>query len=208
MPDTAPLARSSIRPAPPVVVKGGWEVSGARSSAGLRVCDLTPLAKVLVRVAAGGVLAQSLGCGFGRSARDGDGNLVVGSGPGEWLILAPSGHVDAVISKLEAVESDQLTTLVDMTHFAVVLRLTGEAAPDLLAKVCAIDLSDRTTPNGAAFRSSVARLGTNVVRDDLDGERSYLLYGDRSSGQFLLEALMDAGEEFGIEIDGYPDKEI
>ena len=37
----------------------------------------------------------------------------------------------------------------------------------LLAKVCAIDLSDAVTPNGAAFRSSVGKLATDVVGDDL-----------------------------------------
>jgi sarcosine oxidase gamma subunit len=83
------------------------------------------------------------------------------------------------------------------------VRLTGEQAPDMLAKVCGIDFSDEVTPDGAAFRSSVAKLVTDVVRDDLDGERSYLLHCERSSGQYLFDALLDAGDEFGIEIDGF-----
>jgi heterotetrameric sarcosine oxidase gamma subunit len=80
------------------------------------------------------------------------------------------------------------------------MRITGARAADLLAKVCGIDLSEEVTPDGAAFRSSVAKLVTDVVRD---GDRSYLLHCERSSGQYLFDALVDAGDEFGIEVDGF-----
>jgi heterotetrameric sarcosine oxidase gamma subunit len=95
-----------------------------------------------------------------------------------------------------------------MTHGSVVLRLSGADAHRVLEKLCAIDLSDRSTPNGSCFRSSVARLRCTVVRDDLGQERSYLIESDRSSGQYLFDAVLDAGAEFAIEVDGYPDKEI
>jgi sarcosine oxidase gamma subunit len=72
-----------------------------------------------------------------------------------------------------------------------------------LAKVCAVDLSDTVTPNGAAFRSSVSRITTDVVRDDDAGVRSYLLHCERSSGQYLAECLLDAGAEFDIDIDAF-----
>jgi hypothetical protein len=38
-----------------------------------------------------------------------------------------------------------------------------------------------------------------VVRDDRAGTPSFLLHCERSTGQFLVEALLDAGEEYGIE---------
>jgi glycine cleavage system aminomethyltransferase T len=41
------------------------------------------------------------------------------------------------------------------------------------------------------------------VRDDLGGLRSYLLHCERASGQYLFDALMDAGDEFGIGVDGF-----
>src|SRR6266496_2998845 len=55
--------------------------------------------------------------------------------------------------------------------------------------------------DGAAFRSSVASLATDVIRDDL-ATRSYLLHCERSSGQYLFDMLLRSGAEFGIEIDG------
>jgi hypothetical protein len=45
----------------------------------------------------------------------------------------------------------------------------------------------------------------NVVRDDSDGEISYLLHCDWSSGQYLFDVLIDAGDEFGTEVDGFVD---
>ena len=53
--------------------------------------------------------------------------------------------------------------------------------------------------------AAIAKVMTDVVRDDEDGEVSYLLHCERSSGQYLFGALFDAGEEFGIEVGGFVD---
>jgi len=205
-----PVARSPIAPAPPVAVKAGWEVSGRRASAAgaapLTLTDCTPLTKVQVRAPIGGEVAASLGVSFGRAAREPDGTLVVGSGPGEWLLLAPPGQAGALVPRLEkaaAQAASESVTWVDLTHGRALIRLYGPSAAGVLAKVCGIDLSDGITPDGAAFRTSVAALATDVIRDDLGGTPSYLLHCERSSGQYLFGALLRAGDEFGIEIDGF-----
>ena len=200
-----PVARSPISPAPPVTVEHGWEVSARRSGVELRITDHTPLAKVLVLASENGEAARALGVPFGRATRDEHGMLVVGSGPGEWLLLAPPGTAPEVMGRVEeAVAGDDgLVSVFDATHGRALMRITGARAADLLSKVCAIDFSEEVTPEGAAFRSSVAKLVTDVVRDDREGERSYLLHCERSSGQYLFDALVDAGEEFGVEADGF-----
>ncbi len=199
-----PVARSPIAPAPPVTVEYGWEISAHRSGAELRIMDCTPLAKVLVRASTSGEVARALGVPFGRAARDERGTLVVGSGPGEWLLLAPPDTApEEIARRVKEVPDEGLVSVFDATHGRALMRITGERAADLLAKVCGVDFSDEITPDGAAFRSSVAKLVTDVVRDDQDGVRSYLLHCERSSGQYLFDALVDAGDEFGIEIDGF-----
>jgi heterotetrameric sarcosine oxidase gamma subunit len=216
-PLTKPLARSPIAPAPPVAVVAGWEVSVRRSGAALRFTDCTPLAKVLVRATPGGPVARHLGVGHGRAARDEHGTLVVGSGPDEWLLLAAPGTEAALAARVGRVDDPDLVSVVELfTHGRALVRLTGADAPRLLAKVCAVDLADRATPNGTAFRSSVAKVATDVVRDDGrgaleasgEGARSYLLHCERSSGQYLFDAILDAGREFGVEPDGFTGKEI
>lgn len=198
-----PIARSSISPAPPVTVEHGWEVSARRGNAGLRIVDCTPLTKVLVMASMDGGVARALGVPFGRAARDEHGTLVTGSGPGEWLLLAPPGAGEEVAGRVEEMADEGLVSVFDVTHGRALMRLTGGRSPELLAKVCGIDFSEQVTPDGAAFRGSVAKLVTDVVRDDRDGERSYLLHCERSSGQYLFDALLDAGDEFGVEIEGF-----
>jgi heterotetrameric sarcosine oxidase gamma subunit len=203
--EAAPIARSPIAQAAPTTIKHGWEVSARRSAADLKIIDCTPLAKVLVLASTEGELARALRVPFGRAARDAYETLVVGSGPGEWLLLAEPGTSAAVTQRVEEVKDERLVSVFDATHARALVRITGARTPDLLAKVCAIDLADEVTPNGAAFRSSVAKLETDVVRDDSGGSRSYLLHCERSSGQYLFDALIDAGHEFGIEVDGFVD---
>ena len=201
--EPAPVARSPIAPAPPVTVEHGWEISARSSGAELRIMDCTPLAKVLVRAATVGEVARTLGVLFGRASRDEHGTLVVGSGPGEWLLLGPPGASAAIIRRIEEVPDEELVSVFDATHGRALMRITGARAPELLAKVCGIDFSEEVTPDGAAEGSSVAKLVTGVVRDDRDFERSYLLHCERSSGQYLFDALMDAGDEFGIDVEGF-----
>jgi heterotetrameric sarcosine oxidase gamma subunit len=212
-----------------VAVTDGWEVSARRSAAALTITDCTPLTKIQVRAPIDGPAAAALGVRFGRAGRDASGTLVVGSGPGEWLLLAaPGTEPDA--------PPDPSASWVDLTHGRALIRLNGKSAPAVLAKVCGVDLSDTITPDGAAFRTSVAALATDVIRDDLPGAAgasrdgrpeagpsgwhaggsggvaprgstarapSYLLHCERSSGQYLFDALLRAGADLGIEIDGF-----
>jgi heterotetrameric sarcosine oxidase gamma subunit len=201
--EAALVARSPIAPVPPTTIEHGWKVSARRSAADLKITDCTPLAKVLVLASTEGELARTLGVPFGRAARDAQGTLVIGSGPGEWLLFAAPGTSASVTLRVEEVKDEGLVSVFDATHARALVRIAGPRTPELLAKVCAIDFADGVTPNGAAFRSSVAKLVTDVVRDDRDGEISYLLHCERSSGQYLFDALIDAGDEFGIEVDGF-----
>ena len=205
MSEEGAVARSPIAPAPPVVRTDGWEVSGARATGELTLTDCSPLTKLQVRAPVGGQAAAALGVRFGRAARDAAGTLVAGSGPGEWLLLAAPGRAaDPSLDAIAAQAPGESVTWVDQTHGRALVRLSGQHGPSLLARLCGIDLSDDFTPDGAAFRTSVAALATDVIRDDLPGSiRSYLLHCERSSGQYLFDAMLRAGAEFGIEIDGF-----
>jgi heterotetrameric sarcosine oxidase gamma subunit len=206
-----PVARSPIRPSEPVIISG-WEVEGAaRSTAALTLADCSALAKTLVRAPANGAMAGALAVTFGRAARDASGALVTGSGPGEWTVIGGLGGALAQRARFEDVAAGlgggELITVLDLTHGRALIRLTGPASADLLAKVCAIDLAGDRTPSGTALRTSVAKLVTGIVRDDAgdqDAVPSYLLHCERSSGQYLFEVLLDAGTEFGAGVDGFP----
>ena len=54
------------------------------------------------------------------------------------------------------------------------------------------------SPDGAATSASVAKITCDVIRADIDDDPSYLIACDRSYGQYLFDALLDAGAEFDI----------
>lgn len=205
---TVPVSRSAI-----AVVDGhvrqGWEVGAGVSTSRLTLRDESPLAKIVVRAPFTGAVRSELGVGFGRTARTevaGVGQVfVVGAGPGEWIVLGPVGSDTWLLGHLHErlAASGEFASAVDITHGRALVRLHGPDARRTLAKVCGIDLDDRTTPDGSALRTSVARIVTDLVRDDVDGELSYLLHCERSSGQFLADMLLDAGTEFGLEMTGF-----
>jgi len=93
--------------------------------------------------------------------------------------------------------------VIDLTHGRALVRLTGDDAAAVLSAVCGVDLADAVTPNHSAFRSWVAKVVTDVVRDDVAATPSYLLHCERSSGQYLFDVLVDAGADYGLDVTGF-----
>lgn len=153
---------------------------------GWRLIDCSGTPKLLVYEAfePGGLMERRLGAGFGATITAGDGSLVCGVRPGEWLLLGErSGSSPEVTGAVD----------VDLTHGLAMFRLSGPAAPEVLAAVCSIDTTEAMFPDGAVCGASVARVGCTLVRDDVAGERSYLILSPRSSGRYLFDAVRDAG---------------
>lgn len=207
MAELAAVARSPIPTFGGTEEVGGWEVSQtSRTSQGvaLELIDCMPLTKVLVRAAASRAVADLLKTPFGRASRTFSGVLTTACRPEEWTLYAAPGGAPRLIDKIrKRAPEGELATVLDITHGRTLVRLTGSRAPEVLSKLCGIDLSDAVTPTGAALRTSVAKLTVELVRDDRDGVCSYLLSCDRSYGDYFFGALLDAGTEFAIEPRGF-----
>lgn len=133
----------------------------------------------------------------GHTSRDRLGSLVASVAPNDYLVFAPAGSAAGAPVEWSIAASGSGGTVVDVTHARAVLRLSGPAAADVLARVCAIDLQRK--PAGCAVRTSLARIVTDIVHQ-LGDEPSYLLHADRSYGRYLLSVLLDAGLDDGIEV--------
>ncbi len=214
MVETVPIARSPITPASPVTLVAGWEVSAKHSLAPLRLIDCTPCQKILIRAGTGSAAAHMLGVSRGRASRDDSRRLVAGIGHEEWLMIGPPGlsipsHVTASTDG-----GPELITIVDVTHARALIRIVGTNGAKVMSKLCGIDFGDKASPDNTALRTSVAGLVVELVRSDLANRsrdaagsdvmsRSYLVLCERSAGQYLFDILLDAGEEFGVDIEGF-----
>lgn len=197
------LARSAVEPAPPARIEHGWQVSGRRAvdrgATALRLTDCSPLTKTLLRADSGGAVEDAVAVPTGTACRQAGGLLTACMAPGEWLALG----LDEPAAWPPNIPDRGLVTVVDVTHGLTLVSLTGAAADALLSKLCAVDLYDTVTPNGSAFRSLVAGVTAGVIRDDIANQTRYFLFSERSVGQHLFDALLDAGAEFGIDVDGF-----
>jgi sarcosine oxidase subunit alpha len=170
----------------------------ARAGGPLLLDDRSAATKLVIRAVAGSAVAAHLAVPFGASREDLGGALVCGSRPGEWLVLGSDSPVHVVGDSVGAMAtgSSEFASVVDISHGRAMFRMTGSLAVLALAKVCSIDLADHMTPDGAVVSGSVADVVCDLVRDDQNGERSYLILCDRSFGEYLFTALLDAIAEF------------
>jgi heterotetrameric sarcosine oxidase gamma subunit len=147
-------------------------VAGAAELVSCRLRDESHLAKWRIWEGASEV---ALG-----TARHQGGSLIVAVAPGEWMVVGDKPNVAEVI---------------DMTHVRAAIRLTGVGARALLECVCALDLSESMTPDGAAARTLVAGVATELIRDDVAGEPSYLLLMSRSFARSVWSRLEGAASQ-------------
>ena len=161
------------------------------------VADAASTTKVQVRAGADTAAAAALGVSYGSSQHRPDGALVCGTRPDEWTIYGDAGQADAISA---TIPTEGFVTVIDITHGRAMLRISGSNATSALSKVCTLDLGNELTPNGAVFSASVGGVGCDLVRDDQNGETSFLIGCERSFGRFLFIAVADACTEFGVQI--------
>ena len=170
--------------------------TAASTDAPLTLSDETPTSRTLLRASPGGPTADHLGVAYGASRVDGD-VLVAGSRVDEWLLIGPA---QAVADRVAELPTEEHVSVIDWTHGRAMFRLTGEPATGALEKVCGLDWSDDMTPDGAVVSGSVAKVSCDIIRSDRGDAPSYLILCDRSFGQYLFDTLIDAADEFGVDV--------
>jgi heterotetrameric sarcosine oxidase gamma subunit len=126
--------------------------------------------------------------------------LVVGIAPGEWLVFGESGMASILVTAWSKLVGSPGCAAVDLTHARAAMRLTGPLGPAILSRLCALDIA--SMPDGTSAGTLVAGVVTGVIRDDAPNGPSYLLHCDRSYGQSLARAILEAGWDYGLQADG------
>lgn len=117
--------------------------------------------------------------------------------PGRWLVVA--AEPDGVLVRELATVRDELGgAAVDVSHGWVGLRIGGDAARELLAKGCSLDLHAGRFPPGRCAQSECR--GVYVFVHAVDGSPRFDLYCQRSFARSLWGWLCDGAAEFGYDV--------
>jgi sarcosine oxidase subunit gamma len=93
-----------------------------------------------------------------------DATSFLGTGPGRWLVTHDAGTPGFVRNLVQQLEG--LASVVDQSDGVGVLRLTGPALLDVLAKGIAIDLSVTAFPAGSVAVTQIAHIGVTLWKVD------------------------------------------
>ena len=76
------------------------------------------------------------------------------------------------------------------------LVVSGDQKPEMMAKLCGVDLSSDVFGLGDIAQTQMALINCIVERHELDGEDVFSLLVDQSYAEYALEALLDARAEY------------
>lgn len=203
-------ARFATRAKAAVAIDFGTPDDELARAAMLGLADLSPLPRTGYK--GGGALDWLRAQGVvgldadNRATRQPDGAVAARLAPGEALLLGDIGATGGLCARLDAAWSEAgapgcYPVRRDAASFWFVV--TGKAAATLFAKLCGVDLRPAHFPEGAVAQTSLARLNTIIVRQDMGVLRqdmgavpAYHLLGDSASAEYFWDCLIDAMAEF------------
>lgn len=120
-----------------------------------------------------------------------------GTGPGQWLAVAEN---EASLGLLQNVVRvlDGLASIVDVTDGKAVLRVSGPAARQVLAKGCSLDLHPSAFGEESTARTAIALIPCQIWQ--VDAAPSYDVAVDLSYAASFWHWITASAEEFGYEV--------
>lgn len=180
------------------------ETVGTPASAGaVAIADLSPLPRLGFKGKGTIEAAQRRGIVLeatpNRAFRQPDGGLCLVLAPGEIILLSNLAGDGARLAQLEAswrIEDEERTYPMPRRDSHAWLAVAGQAAPEMLAKLCAVDLRSAKFADFSIAQTSIAKMSAIVVRADIGPNPLFHLLADSAAALYFCECLMDAAEEF------------
>ena len=135
-----------------------------------------------------------------RAFRQANGTLCLVLAASEVFLLGRIEGKEDSLSSFESgwrIEDGERTYPMPRRHSHAWFAIQGDAAPEMLAKLCAVDLRPHRFDDLSIAQTSVARLNSIVVRADLGQQPVYHVLADSASATYMLSCLIDAAAEFG-----------
>jgi sarcosine oxidase subunit gamma len=132
--------------------------------------------------------------------RQGNGVLCMVLAASEVFLLGPLQAEENVFLALEKewrIEDGERTYPMPRRHSHAWFAVQGDAAPEMLAKLCAVDLRPCRFDDLSIAQTSVAWINSIVLRADLAERLTYHVLADSASAAYMLSCLIDSAGEFG-----------
>jgi sarcosine oxidase subunit gamma len=150
------------------------------------------------RVAASEVLGVDLPTTTS-TCTEGETATAIRIGPEEFLITMRSPSHTEVESRLHNAVSPYGGAATDVSAQRTTLRLSGAHVRDVLGKGSSIDLHPKAFGPGTAVRTQLALADVMMIPLDSTGT-DYRIFVRSSFARYLAEWLIDAAEEFGVDL--------
>lgn len=204
--------------------RGGWRVAAVYSNPeteaaavreGVGVADISPMRKLALKGKAASALLQET---FGEAPEkvgdvlavefDDTEVLAVKLVSDEFLILASPGMQQITLEYLKERQDGRFITILDRTAGLAGLVVAGPKSNLVFRKCCALSFHSEDFPSLYAAQSSVAKVRTIILRHDRGEIPAFELFFDRAYAEYIWDALMDAGKEFGIQPFGWQTSQL
>jgi heterotetrameric sarcosine oxidase gamma subunit len=131
--------------------------------------------------------------------------LVAQLTPDEFLVLTFPDSEKEIRTSLEAETASQNTfvSLIDQTSGLVGFSIVGLESINVMRKLCALSFNPKDFPDLHVAQSSFAKVRTTILRHGQSASPAFELLADRSYADYLWDAILDAGMEFGIQPVGW-----
>jgi sarcosine oxidase subunit gamma len=173
----------------------------AQAAAQLGIADLTALPRAGYKGwdMAGWAGGQGVDLPDPNHARaQSDGTLACRLSGGELLLLSGDSAASATIDGLAAAWTmeDAVCFPVPRSDTNARIGITGAKVPDMMAKMCGIDLRAHRFENHRIAQTSVARMNAVLIRNDRGDTYALDMVLDSASIVYMWECLTDAMAEF------------
>jgi methylglutamate dehydrogenase subunit D len=129
-------------------------------------------------------------------ARRFDGDLSFGHAANRVFVVARDADV---LPALKAAVPTDKAAIIDQSHGRVCLAVEGPRVDDVLSKLFAVDFAASVFKNGTGIATAHHVIFVLIYRES---ETRFLLFPHRSFARDFLKALIKAGTEYAVEIEG------
>ena len=184
------------------------ELETVRKAGGL--CDISPLGKLYIQGSDIDALLQSVfpeassleinGATVSvLSGQDGHmARVVVCRFSGDEVFISTTSDTVSLVAQAVNEHLAGCAHMVNMTSNYAAIKVAGPLSARLLAKMTDLDISSFVFPDLTCAQCQIAEVYSIIVRWDQGGVPSYDVCFGREFGEYMWEALLGAGQEYGI----------